>query len=60
MYYQGVPIAPFLHLSDPDTMEFAQKFVKSFDQGTGGKLATSINAEVNSYLKNDIPLDTKY
>ena len=60
MYYQGVPIAPFLHLSDPDTMEFAQKFVKAFDQGTGGKLATSINAEVNSYLKNDIPLDTKY
>ena len=31
MYYQGVPIAPFLHLSDPDTMEFAQKFVKAFD-----------------------------
>jgi hypothetical protein len=60
MYYQGVPIAPFLHLSDPDTMEFAKKFVSAFDQGTGGKLATSINAEVNSYLNSDIPLDTKY
>jgi len=57
MYEQGTTIAPRL-TQDSDTMEFAQKFVNSFDQKTGGKLASSIATEIDSY--KSIPLDTKF